>query len=190
MGITGCSEVPGVRQGSGAAWGSLGGTGSSWPSAVIVTRCPSSAGCSHTMEQSAQASPTAMARGPAKGFCIPSLLPQKPEQRHGLRASARLQAAREGGPTRAWGCPGCFIGGLRAGGPVAGGAAVEWGHGPGSPLLLQLLATMGASWYSLMAASALAQVGGCGESPPSQQSRGHASQPRSLRASPNCPYFG
>lgn len=70
----GCSVALGVRQSSGIVWDSRGGTGSLWPFSVIITPCPSSAGFSHTMEQSAQASPVPIARGPTKGFCTPLLL--------------------------------------------------------------------------------------------------------------------
>ena len=129
--------------------------------------------------------PMALPRASAPLRC----LPQKPEQRRQLSVTLRLQAASEGGLTRARGSPGCFIGELRARGPVARGAAVEWGHAQSSQLLLQPLATTGTSWYWLTPASALAQAVGSGESPPSPRSRDHASQPRSLRASPNCPYF-
>lgn len=66
-------------------------------------RCPSSAGFSHTMEQSARATPAAVVHGPAKGFCTLSLFTPKPEHRHWLGVTPRLQAVSEGGPTRAWG---------------------------------------------------------------------------------------
>lgn len=67
MRITGCSVALGVRQGSGVVQGSPGGTGSLWPFSITVILCPSSAGFSHTMEQSTQASPVAC--GSTKGFC-------------------------------------------------------------------------------------------------------------------------
>lgn len=50
-------------------WDSL--DGSLWHFNVIITPCPSSAGFSHTMEQSAQAYPVPIARGPTEGFCSP-----------------------------------------------------------------------------------------------------------------------
>lgn len=65
----GCSVALGARWSSGMVWVSLDRTGSLWPFSVITTPCPSSAGFSHTMEQSAQASPVPIAHGPTEGFC-------------------------------------------------------------------------------------------------------------------------
>lgn len=170
----------------GAAWvgqGARGPPASSSPGVPAVLASPTrwSKAPGHLLRPW----PMALLRASAPLHC----LPPKPEQRHRLGATPRLWAVSKGGPTRAQGSPGCFIGGLGAGGPVAGGIAAERGHAWSSPLLLQPLIMRGTSWYSLTPASALAQAVGSGESPPSPRSGDHASQPRSLRASLNCPYF-
>lgn len=112
-----CSVALGARWSSGIVWDGLGGTGSLWPFSVIITRCPSSAGFSHTMEQSAQASPVPIARGPTKGFCpsfaaypqnqskgTGSVLPRgfrlrvREDQRHGGLQAALLGRSELGAP--------------------------------------------------------------------------------------------
>lgn len=68
-----------------------------WDRELVALRhhchpCPSSAAFSHTMEQSAWASPAATAHGPAEGFCTPLLFIQKkPEQRNHLGVTLRLR---------------------------------------------------------------------------------------------------
>lgn len=170
----------------GAAWGGQGAHGSptsSSPGVPAVLASPTrwSKAPGHLLQPWPMALPGASA--PLRW------LPPKPEQRHRLGVTPRLQAASEGGRTRARGSPGCFIGGLGDGGPPAGGAAVKQGARSELPTAPPATCHEGTSWCSLTPACALAQVRGSGESPPSPQSRDHASQPRSLHTPPNRPYF-